>query len=346
LLDHINGLFRVSNDTALLAEQITPSARRPPPRVTASCWPSAVHVSALAEAVRADRGRADALKQFVEATDAYWVGSGGGSRLGGYNAFAGTPAASAAPDRYFDDNAWMCLALLDAHEATRDPDYLSRARRALEFALSGTDASAGGGIYQSERERTGKYACSTAPTIVACLRMDAITGRFEFRAPAAVLYRWINEHLQDTDGLYFDHVTLGGQVDRAKFSYNTAMMIQANCLWSDSTGNPWFLEEAQRLAAAASAFWLDGATGGVHDDGALAHLLIGALIELHARDADPRWLGLAQRCSAFLAWRHADPNGWHPRRWDVVATEPLAQVRLIDQSCVARTILRTARYAQ
>jgi hypothetical protein len=339
-LDQIQSSFAISGDSPLLAEQIMPTARRPAQRTPASCWPAVVHLSALAEAARLDSARFNDVQKFIAATDAYWLASG--EERGGYNAFAG----STTPDRYYDDNAWMALALLDAYEATRDQALLTRARRALIFALSGSDDRADGGIYWRELSRTGKYACSTAPTILACLRMDAITGRFEFRAPAAVLYRWINKNLQDKDGLFFDHVTLGGQVEKTKISYDSATMIQVNCHWLDSTGNKWFLEEAQRIARSAGAYWLDGATGGVHDDGAQAHRLVDALLDLHARDPDPRWLGSAQRTSSFLAVRHADPNGWHPSKWDVIPREPMNLVRLIDQSCCARTILRTARASQ
>ena len=341
-LDQIESAFAISNDSPLLAEQIMPTARRPAQRTPASCWPAVVHLSALAEAARLDSARFNDVQKFVAATDAYWLASSNEER-GGYNAFASTTT----PDRYYDDNAWMCLALLDAYDATRDQALLTRARRALVFALSGSDDRADGGVYWRELSRTGKYACSTAPTILACLRMDATTGRFEFRAPAAVLYRWINKNLQDKDALFFDHVTLGGQVDKTKISYDSATMIQVNCWWFDSTGNKWFLEEAQRIARAAAAFWLDGATGGVHDDGAQAHRLVDALLDLYARDGDPRWLAAAQRTSGFLAALHADPNGWHPSKWDIVPRgEPLNLVRLIDQSCCARTILRTARASQ
>ena len=58
------------------------------------------------------------------------------------------------------------------------------------------------------------------------------------------------ENLQDpADGLYFDNKSLNGEIDRAKFAYNSGQMMQSAALLYRITGEK-YLQEAQRLAAA------------------------------------------------------------------------------------------------
>lgn len=63
------------------------------------------------------------------------------------------------------------------------------------------------------------------------------------------LYAWTKEHLLDTgDGLYFDNVSLDGNIGRAKFAYNSGQMVQAGALLYKATGDESYLKDAQRTA--------------------------------------------------------------------------------------------------
>lgn len=320
-------------DDRLCAEEI--AADGTPTAHAARCWPAAVHLSALCAAARVEPGWRRRLNEYIAALDAHRADG-----AGGYDASAYPPK----PDRYYDDNAWIALAMLEAHELTGDAAHLARARAALDFALGGEDGTLGGGVWWHEQRKSSKHACSTAPTIVACLRFYRRTGEQAYLDAAERLTGWINQALLDpSDGLYFDHVRLDGALDRTKFSYNTALMIAADCAWFDQTGDVTHLRRARRAAASAVRFWVirrPGETrGAIRDDAAFASLLAEALLDLYRRDGDARWRSAAVEAAGFVASRNADPSGWHPSKWDALPVAPLPRVRLIDQSAAVRAMI-------
>ena len=75
-------------------------------------WGAGVMLTArVAMAAMDDKHRPD-LARFITACDAYWKADDGG--LWGYDASAN----NANFDRYYDDNQWMSLALVEAFELT------------------------------------------------------------------------------------------------------------------------------------------------------------------------------------------------------------------------------------
>lgn len=72
------------------------------------------------------------------------------------------------------------------------------------------------------------------------------------------LYDWTKEKLQDpSDYLYYDNLTLDGQVNKTKFPYNAGQMLQASVLLYNLTKQNSYLEEAQRLASACSQYFFE-----------------------------------------------------------------------------------------
>jgi uncharacterized protein YyaL (SSP411 family) len=363
-LAQIERLLRLP-DSAHYAEAATPDGRRllasaslPPPtgerpaaplpekalaspdaslsRVGAFNWPAGVQLSALAAAARIDPARTPDLVRYADALQDYWLVDDAG--LGGYNAVPGTPHR----DRYYDDNAWIVLALLETHEITGEKRFLDRAIAAMRFVLSGEDDTLGGGIYWNEA-RVAKHTCSNAPAAAAALRLYAITRDVAWRDAGLRLYAWTRQHLRDpADELYIDWVRGDGASERHKWSYNSALMIRAGVLAAELSGDASRLAEARVTADAAIKRWCreDGA---IADDAAFAHLLAEALLELHAATGEERYREAVDRALRFLATRNADPAGLHPKWWHVAPTHRLPFVRLIDQASAARAYHRAAR---
>ena len=251
-------------------------------------------------------------------------------------------------DRYYDDNEWVVLAMAEAYDVTADPALKVRAEQAMQFVLSGEDKKLGGGIYWREQEKTSKNTCSNGPAIAAALRLYQITRRPEYLVTARRLYIWTNAHLQDTDGLYWDNIKLNGTVEKTKWSYNTALMLRANCLLYQETHEKPYLEEAQRLARAAEAQWVKPETGAIADGGKFAHLLCEAFLYLSDQETDPanvtHWRSLVRRALTFVHDHVRDANGHYGDHWDNAVTEPLNKFSLIDQASAARAFLVCARY--
>ena len=232
-------------DRGLYAEKATAGGVRP--TVPAFMWGAGVQLTALAAAAQFDAGTyVPQLAAYADALEKYWIVHNG---IGGYSVLPEQQRA----DRYYDDNVWIVLALIETLEATRDEKYLERAEATMRFVLSGEDDELGGGIYWRERRRNSKNTCSNAPAIVAALRLYQKTTNPQHLATAERLYDWTCSHLQDEeDGLFWDNLRLSGRLDRRKYSYNSALMIRANCLFFEVTKDPKYLAEASASPARQS----------------------------------------------------------------------------------------------
>ncbi len=298
-------------------------------RQPAFMWGVGVQVTALAAAAKVDKETYLApMRGYADAIDVYWQEHKG---IHGYDVLPG-PKDS---DRYYDDNAWLVLGLIEVYEITGEKKYLEKAEDTFRFVMSGEDEKLGGGLYWRENELESKNTCTNAPAIVSALRLHQLTERADYLETAKRVYAWTCKSLQDDDGLFLDHMRMDGSLDRRKFTYNTALMIRANVLFHEIKGEQRYLEEAKRISDAAVKHWVRD-HGGIADGGRFAHFLVEAFLELHRVDGDERWLNHARNALTFLHANVRDPNGRYGHRWDREVTAPLRQIMLLDQASAAR----------
>jgi hypothetical protein len=252
-------------------------------------WPNGVAFSALVAAARHQpQEYGPVLERFFKAMDRYWDTK---VKIPGYEP---APTPGGGNDKYYDDNAWMVLTFLEAHEVTRDPKYLARAAETLKFVLSGWDNELGGGIWWHERHKDGtKNTCINAPAAVACLRMARFQQAEQNTAWATKLVAWTREHLQDRDGLFDDRqVVATGEVKRGKLTYNTALMIRALLGLHARTGKAEYLDEAKRIGRASDRFMGEQA---YRDDVKWSHLMVEADLELYRVTQEPYLMERARK---------------------------------------------------
>ena len=299
-----------------------------PPPVMA--WGAGVQLSALAAAARVDPEKyRPRLRSFIDGFNVYWTNFNG---LGGYDVQPGPKP----DDRYYDDNAWIVLALADAYEVMHDSGDLARAEATQRFVLSGEDAQLGGGIYWHEPKRESKNTCVNAPAIVGALRLYQLTARPAYLEDARRLYRWTCAHLQGQDGLFADNIRLNGHVNETRYSYNTGLMIRAASLLHRVTGEAAYLADAERIAHAAEGKWVVPETGGIRDSARFAHLLLEGFLALQDEDRDPHWLALDRNALGFVHAQVRDANGHYADHWDRPVASPLANFPLLDEASAAR----------
>ena len=293
-------------------------------------WGAGVAMSALDAAAKVDPDHYRVrLGMFIDALNAYWTNA---NHIGGYDIQPG-PKPS---DRYYDDNAWIVLALAEAYEVLHRPGDLARAEATQRFVLSGEDSQLGGGIFWHEPERVTKNTCVNAPAIVGALRLYQLTKKPAYLEDARRLYRWTCAHLQGEDGLFADNIHLDGKVDGARYSYNSALMIRAASLLHAATGEAGYLADAQRIAHAAEAHWVVGETGGIRDTGRFAHLLLEGFLALYDEDHDEHWLDVDRRALTFLHAQVRDVNGHYGDHWDRPPEMPRRVIPLLDEASAAR----------
>lgn len=293
-------------------------------------WGAGVWLTALVSAAKHDpKTWRPKLDDFADGLEKYWDAN---APVPGYNA---NPDGS--NDKYYDDNAWLVLGGLEAYEVTREKRFLTRAQAAQNFVLSGWDARRGGGICW-RADRKSKNTCSNAPAAVAALRLYQITGDKTQLTWARTILTWLKANLQDpSDSLYWDNLdATDGKIGRAKFTYNTALVIRANALLFQLTGDKAALAEARRVADAALKHWADPITSRFGDDALFNHLLAESFLTLSRADHDPRWRAAVVRHADWTFRTLRDPSdGGYWTKPNPVFDAPKT---LINNAAVARLL--------
>jgi hypothetical protein len=229
-------------------------------------WGVGVMLPALNAAAKKDPVWKKDLREFINASRVYW------------NPHGPVPGFDVLPmpkpvDRYYDDNAWMVMGLVEASTVLNDPKILRDAEQTLAYVLSGKDSVLGGGIYWREQKKESKNTCSNGPSAAACLAVYERTKNPKLLAEAKEIYAWTKRHLQDPqDLLFWDGIRLDGTVDKTKWSYNTALMIVTAAGLGRITGEKRYTEEAEMMAAASERHWFRN--GRLADEGKFAFLLL------------------------------------------------------------------------
>lgn len=300
-------------------------AEKPGSRQPAFNWGVGVALGALNAAARHDPKWVRRLRDYLPAVRRYWNEAG---PVPGFDVLPGPKPV----DRYYDDNAWMAIALLETAEVLKEPEWADLAAKTVAYVLSGRDEKLGGGIYWKEAEKTSKNTCSNAPSAAAILALHARRPDSSLLQEAVELYAWTKAKLCDpVDGLYWDNMRLDGTIEKTKWSYNSALMLRTAIGLHEVTKRPQYKEDADRIAKAAAKRWIL-ADGKITCEGRFAHLLVEDLVAYENRyKVDVFDQGRVRASILALAG-----NGWIGKRWDAPAS---GDVELIDQVSAVRALL-------
>jgi predicted alpha-1,6-mannanase (GH76 family) len=317
----------------LLAEYGTPDGRRGGDfGAYAFIWPASWQLRALASAVKLQpRVYTKTLNAYADALDQYWIVRGG---AGGY---AVLPKGS---ERFYDDNAWMVLAMLDAHEVTQQRRYLARAVETLGFVASGEKKTPGGGIRQREDKEGAVAVCTTAPALVGALRLHRLTRDAKFRQMAE---RWYAFLMSKEAGVRDPADGLFHELKEGKLAYLSASMLEASLLLHSVTKDEKYLGEAQRIGKSALAHWFQP-DGGMKTTGQWGGGdLCDALLDLYEVDHDARWCAAVHGVLQFVHKKGRDRNGRYGERWNEDRSgQVLAKYQLLHTAPVTRAYWHAA----
>lgn len=176
-----------------------------------------------------------------------------------YRAYACWPGSG--NDRYYDDNAWVGLDMIDMYNLTGDQKYLTQAKYVWDYLMMGTDSYAGGGInWKQQPASTGKNTCSTAPGAVLGAKLYIATHEQGYLDKTIELYDWLVNIMQDPgDKLFYDNVKENGSggltINKGKLPYNAGQPMQAAVLLYNITGDQKYLDNAKAIAASSHRTW-------------------------------------------------------------------------------------------
>ncbi|MCA9234076.1 MAG: hypothetical protein KDA44_01300 [Planctomycetales bacterium] len=268
----------------------------------------------------------------------YWLDSGDGQN--------GYVVAPGSLERYYDDNAHMTVALMEAYELTGAPRLLDRAIATHDFVLEGEDDYQGGGIYFREGAFGNKNTISTLQEARGAAMIYQATGEQRFLDDATRLLDWTNSHVQRSDGLYYQDYRETGidDISNVPLTNGAGMGVLTNLEMYDITGDLAYLQEARRVGYRASRQFQNTTDGRVWGGGYWAFELVDAWVDIYQHDGSLRWLVYASQAIEFLKDNLEDDNGHYGRDWHEVSDPTWPELDdwlLIDQAAVARAYLYT-----
>ena len=308
---------------ALFAQSLTD-------RFPAYAWGQGIMFGALVAAAKVDSSYLDdAEAQANELHSRYWCTSNGKS---GYNA-----GNNSCGDRYYDDNAWIALVLMELYEITGNATYLNRAKGVLIFCMSGENSASdtpNGGIRWHESNTSGASVCSTAPTLLANLMVYQATGIEQYLTDGARLYHWLAaSNLRDSTGIYHE-------TNQGALGYQTAVVLQGALRLYRITGDTSYLTEAQHLALSMETRFVNGQSHALHQAGKWGgHDMTNAMVDLYEVDHNPRWLNVAGGYLEYLYTTCRDASGRYPTNWNNTG----GGSELIDNASAARAFWKMAQ---
>lgn len=173
------------------------------------------------------------------------------------------PPLGPGGDVYYDDNAWLGLALVRHHELLGDDVSLPLARRVFDFVATGWSdddgwAAPGGIRWKEDRANRSRNACANGPAAELAVGLYRLTGEQALLDWAVRIYGWTRSALLRPDHLYADRIAPDGALADDLWSYNQGAMIGAGVLLAQATGDPEYLGHARATAAAATAHFTLG----------------------------------------------------------------------------------------
>lgn len=248
-------------------------------------------------------------------------------------------------ERFYDDNAHIVVALMEAYRLTNDSVYLDRAKATQAFVMSGENGMAGGGIYFRQGDTSSKDTISTLQGARGAAMLYQSTGEITYLNAAKRLVSWANSHVQLSNGLYNQGFVIATNSPGGVDIVNSAGIgISANLELYKATGQVSYLNEAKRVGMASIGRFFDANTGALGDEGFWAFELADAFNNLYAATDDEMWINRVNNALVWLHENKRDPNGHYDTFWGRHGpiTTTLNSWHLNEQASVARAYLYTA----
>jgi uncharacterized protein YyaL (SSP411 family) len=174
---------------------------------------------------------------------------------GGYFAFANLDGSGGSGTKFVDDDSLTGMAYLEAYDVTTgttQSNYLTAAKACANWLMKSSqwDTVFGGGFWWAT-DKTVKPTQSNALALQLFLRLYNITGESVYHDWAVSVNNWLNTQMYDSaTGLYIWQIEKNGTKDLAKFTYDNAIMLEAELLYVKAMNDDTYLTKAQALGNA------------------------------------------------------------------------------------------------
>lgn len=323
----------------------------------AFCWYNSSQIYADAATVLAGDSR-----YLLYMNNSYsWMGHlwDSGSSLGGYFSSANLDGSGAGGDKYVDDAAVTAVAYLDAYNVTTgttQTNYLTSAKAIANWMMNSGlwTTTYGGGFYQ----RTGTGAVKPTQTnglvMQVFLRLYKITGQTFYKDWANSVRTWLETNMFDNaTGLYVWEIDANGVKQTAKFTYDNAIMVEADLLYSSIIGDNSYTTKAQNLGikmnttlwnAANHVYIFNTTSGSNRVNPAWCVWASQAMVRLYERDGNNAWLDYAQQNIDFMNSKLRTSNNGYHVFCNLDGTGVDTRYEGVDQAWMQRTQILLSNY--
>lgn len=220
----------------------------------------------------------------------------------GYNSYLVQPVKEA---RFYDDNQWIGIAVLDAYQRTKNEKYLQQGKLIYNFMMTGFDTVSGGGLYWQEKDYSTKNTCSNGPGVLVALQLYKITNNKKYMDTALLLYNWVNKKLLSPNNLYFDNIQLpSGKIEKRIFTYNTGTMLQSSVILYHLTREKKYLIHAKKIAASSLKYFYKNKS--FPDNYWFNAVLLRGYIELYKADHNKKYIEAMQQYGETIWQKQRD----------------------------------------
>jgi uncharacterized protein YyaL (SSP411 family) len=176
---------------------------------------------------------------------------------GGYFAACHLDGSGAGGDRYVDDNGLTGMVFLEAYDLTAGTDkqaYLAKAKACGDWIINSGlwDNTYGGGFWWSTAKEF-KPTQANGVALQLFLRLYKITGEAVYRDWAVQTDTWLTSKMFDASRhLYIWKIDGAGEGTKHTeiFTYDNAVMVEADLLYSTVLNEDSYLAKAQALGTA------------------------------------------------------------------------------------------------
>lgn len=151
--------------------------------------------------------------------------------------------------------------------------------------------------WTNARGNDDRNTVSTANGAVVGLRLYLLTHRASYLRWSRRMVGWVERCLHDPDGLYADHVSGDGSIDRTEWSYNQGSMLAAYRLLYRATGDRSDLARAEAIGDATLTRFRGRWS---REPAAFGAIFFRRLLELAAVDRRLDYVAAARRYAAQL----------------------------------------------
>ena len=263
----------------------------------------------------------------------------------GYDAYV-VPPTGKGGDKYYDDQAWVGLALAQHYRMTATESSLSAAKRVLAFVYPGgwdagnADPYPGGiywiqqgvGVGATNHDRT---TTSNAPNGELAFQLEQLDpgNAASYDAEANRMHGWVSANLYDVNGsgLVYDKVRGDGSIDSTLWTYNQGALIASGVMRYRLGGQAGDLAQAEATASHALAHFSE--SGYISQPAAFNAIYFRGLLQLYSLTANSTLkasITTAMQAYANDAWSN------HRSKHNLFSFSPTSSgtYRLLDQGAM------------